>query len=39
MLGKGEWAVRKGAPKIFLSNIFSPKIFFSKIFSPKIFPH
>ena len=37
MLGKGEWAVRRGAPKIFLPKIFSPKIFLPKIFLEKIF--
>ena len=37
MLGKGEWAVRRGGPKIFLPKSIFTKIFLKKIFSPKIF--
>ena len=35
MLGKGEWAVRRGGPKIILPKIFSPKIFPKKYFHQK----
>ena len=34
-LGKGEWAVRRGGPKIILPKIFSPKIFPKKYFLQK----